>query len=71
MGTRLRYLYNDYNCFFVTTTFFEWLELLINEKYFKILDESINFVCKKYKADIIAYVWMKNHIHFSFVSCNN
>lgn len=64
MGTRFRYLYESSNCFFITTTINDWLELLIDEKYFKQLDESINFVCKKYKADIIAYVWMKNHIHF-------
>jgi len=36
---------------------------LLDERYYKILDDSINFNCQKYQADIIAYVWMPNHIH--------
>jgi REP element-mobilizing transposase RayT len=63
MGTRHRTLYTSANCFFITSTIHEWLELLIDERYFKVLDESIVFVCQKYHSHIISYVWMKNHIH--------
>lgn len=53
----------NYNCFFVTTTFRNWLKILMNEKYYMIVVESIKFCLKKYNCDLIAYVLMPNHIH--------
>ena len=54
----------DYSCFFITTTCHEWLHLFQSEKYFSLLYSSLNFVNEKYKAQIVAYVFMTNHIHF-------
>ena len=54
----------NFNCFFITTTCYKWLNLLKNDGYYQLLYESIIFLNKKYKAQIIGYVFMKNHIHF-------
>lgn len=64
MGLRDRTLLTDYSCFFITTTCHERLHLLTSEKYFSILYDSLEFVNKKFNAQIVAYVFMPNHIHF-------
>jgi len=63
MPLRDRTRLTDYSCFFVTTTFNNWLALLQSERYFSLLYDSLNFVNKKYNAQIVAYVFMPNHIH--------
>lgn len=50
-------------CWFITTTMVDWLPLLLDDSYYAVLSDSINFYCKKYMADICGYVWMPNHIH--------
>ncbi|MBL7975516.1 MAG: transposase [Candidatus Kapabacteria bacterium] len=55
---------NEYPCWFVTTTFHDWLHLLLDDSYYLVLSNSINYCCEKYSADIIGYVWMPSHIHF-------
>lgn len=64
MGLRNRTKLLDYNCFFITTTCFDFLSLFQNETYFNILSNSIIFLNKKYLAFILGYVFMPNHIHF-------
>jgi putative transposase len=63
MSTRRRDILELYNCFFITTTFTDWIRLLIKEEYYMIIINSIMFCQKKYEADLIAYVLMPNHIH--------
>jgi putative transposase len=63
MPLRDRSRLTDYSCFFITTTCNNWLNLLQSEKYFSLLYDSLNFVNKKYNAQIVAYVFMPNHIH--------
>ena len=63
MSTRRRDIFESYNCFFITTTFNDWIRLLINNEYYMIIINSILFCIKKYDVDVIAYVLMPNHIH--------
>ncbi|MCH8903200.1 MAG: transposase [Bacteroidetes bacterium] len=63
MGLRGHSYLSDYNCFFVTTTCYKKLNLLNISNHFNILYDSILFVSKKFKSDIVAYVFMHNHIH--------
>ena len=63
MSTRKRGIFQTNNCFFVSTTFRDWLSLLINDEYYKIITHSIAYCLMKYKADLIAYVLMPNHVH--------
>ena len=63
MGLRNRGQFADYKCFFVTTTCKDHLHLFKNEFYFNVLYDSLKFVNEKYKAEIVAYVFMPNHIH--------
>ncbi len=64
MGLRNRTKLKDYNCFFITTTCYNHISLLNNEVRMEMIYESIRFVNKKYSCQIVAYVWMPNHIHF-------
>ena len=63
MGLRNRTQLTDYNCFFVTTTCKDHLQIFKGDSYFNVLYESLLFVNKKYNAEIVAYVFMPNHIH--------
>lgn len=64
MGLRKRSLLTDERCFFVTTTCYKWLKLLESEEAKNIISNSISFLNSKYKADILGYVIMPNHLHF-------
>jgi len=63
MGLRNRTSLTDYNCFFVTTTCFNWEILFLSYKYYQLILNSIVFLNKKYNVQIIGYVIMPNHIH--------
>lgn len=64
MGLRNRTLYTDKTCFFVTTTCYKWLKLIDSPQAVSIVANSITFLNEKYKAEILGYVIMPNHIHF-------
>jgi putative transposase len=54
-----------FNCFFITTSIFNKVEhLFLDEEICKIILENFTFYNKKYKAKLLAYVLMSNHIHF-------
>ena len=63
MGTRNREMFVDHRLRFITTTCHQWIHLFNDESDFKILADSLQFVNNKHKADILAYVFMPNHIH--------
>ena len=63
MSTRQRDWLHNFNCFFVTTTFKDWLKLFINDTYYRVVGDSIKFCLRKYDALLIAYVLMPTHIH--------
>ena len=63
MGLRNR---NDFlveNCFFLTTSSWNFLQVFISDSYFRILADSLKFVANKYEADYLGYVLMPNHLH--------
>ena len=64
MGLRNRNKFTNENCFFITTSCFKMKHLLFDEDCHKIIIENLKFYNKKYKARIVAYVLMINHIHF-------
>ena len=52
------------NVYFVTTSILGFFKIFsINESYMKILADSLKFVINRGKADLIGYVFMKDHIH--------
>ncbi|MEP2774213.1 MAG: transposase [Fulvivirga sp.] len=63
MGLRNRNLYKGEKCFFVTTTCIHWINFIEYSKSYEILENSLNYVSEKYKASILAYVIMPNHMH--------
>lgn len=63
MGLRNRHLYKEEKCFFVTTTCINWINLIEYSQCYQVLENSLNFVSEKYKASILAYVIMPNHLH--------
>ncbi len=67
MGTRYRSALIDEQCFFVTSTFVDWCEVLFDEKAYSIIAENLTFYSTKYEAGIVAFVLMPNHIHFVIV----
>jgi putative transposase len=64
MGLRARTLLTEERCFFITTTCYQHLPLLADATCFGILFDSFLFYNEKYKAKLLAYVFMNNHIHF-------
>ncbi len=53
----------QYACYFITTTMVDWLHLLLDDTYYTVLSDSMNYYCDKYNARVYGYVWMPNHIH--------
>ena len=49
--------------FFITSTIKDWLEILLGEHKCRIITDSLQFCTNKYKASLIGYVIMPNHIH--------
>ncbi|MEN8248324.1 MAG: transposase [Bacteroidota bacterium] len=63
MGLRGRTEFKDGSCFFVTTTCYGFKHLFLDERYYNVLKESLLFLNEKCKAELLAYVFMPNHIH--------
>ncbi len=63
MGLRDRGKLLEERCFFVTTSCYRKQHLL-DETCFKIILENMKFYNHQYKAHVMAYVLMVNHIHF-------
>ncbi|HEV8511961.1 MAG TPA: transposase [Cyclobacteriaceae bacterium] len=63
MGLSGRNQFLDEECFFVTTTCYNWYNLLEMDSCKHTVSESINFLNNKYFAATLGYVIMPNHIH--------
>ncbi|PWB68228.1 hypothetical protein C3F09_12050 [candidate division GN15 bacterium] len=51
------------NCFFVTTTFRDWIPYGHVPGFYEVLADSVAFYSEKYKAKVIGYVFMPTHLH--------
>jgi len=49
--------------FFCTTGFHKQSRLLLGDKYYRIILESLRFLKQKYNFEVIAYVVMSSHVH--------
>lgn len=49
--------------FFCTTGFHKQRRLLLDDKYYQIILESLRFLKQKYDFEVIAYVVMSSHVH--------
>ncbi|WP_245574472.1 transposase [Hugenholtzia roseola] len=49
--------------YFYTATILKWQPLLAQDKYKEIIIESLNYLSKKQKIAVYAFVLMPNHIH--------
>ena len=67
MGLRNRADFLDEKCFFVTTTCNKWLKLIDQAQAYSLVLESLQYVNEKYKADILGYVIMPNHLHLILI----
>jgi len=54
-------------CFFVTTTFKEWQHFGNIEGFYQRIADSLVFYLTKYRAQLVGYVFMPNHIHLLLV----
>jgi putative transposase len=70
MGLRGRTYYPEADCFFVTTTSYQWNHVLANDGCKRIICHSIDFLNEKYKTYILGYVIMPNHIHLILIFPN-
>ena len=63
MGLRGRSKFVDKKCFFITTTCNGFKNLFKDERYYQTLKDSLLFLNNKYHGELLAYVFMPNHIH--------
>ncbi len=64
MGLRDRSLLAEERCFFITNTCFNRKHLLLDDECFKTILDNFRFYNETYKARLMAYVLLVNHIHF-------
>jgi len=64
MSLRNRELFGkEGGLFFVTTSFHRQRSLLLNDKYYRMILDSLGFLKQKYKFEVVAYVVMSTHLH--------
>lgn len=64
MPLRKRRLFGEEGgLFFCTTNFHKQRRLLLGDKYYRIILESLRFLKQKYNFEVIAYVVMSSHVH--------
>jgi len=64
MPLRKRSLFGEEGgLFFCTTGFHKQRRLLLGDKYYRIILESLRFLKQKYNFEVIAYVVMSSHVH--------
>jgi putative transposase len=64
MGTKRISFSDDERCFFITTSCHQHKYLLFNNTCFDILLTNFRFYNDRYRAKLLGYVLMSNHIHF-------
>jgi putative transposase len=48
---------------FITTTVVNHLKLFVEDRYYQVLIDNLNFYRDKYKFKLVAYVLMPSHVH--------
>ncbi len=61
--TNYKFLKDDTNPYFITSTIVAWLPLLDNAEIAKIILSSLSFLQKENRITLYAYVIMKTHLH--------
>ena len=51
------------SCFFVTTTYRDWIPYGDVTGFYEVLVDSVTFYSEKYKARLVGYVFMPTHLH--------
>ena len=64
MGLRDRSLTTEERCFFITITCFNRKHLLLDDICFQTILDNFRFYNETYKARLMAYVLLINHVHF-------
>jgi putative transposase len=64
MGLRNRKRFQEFQCFFVTTSCKDHLHLLQLDVCKKVVIDSVAFLKTKYNVHVLGYVIMPNHLHF-------
>ncbi|HEX37433.1 MAG TPA: transposase [Candidatus Cloacimonetes bacterium] len=70
MALRGRSYFNDENCFFVTTTVINHLNVFSSPNACEILIKNIKYYQEKYHFQILAYVIMPSHFHWIITTDN-
>ena len=60
---RSRYKAIDEGCYFITSSIVEMIPVFVNDKYFKILADAVNFCKKEKNLKVFHYVFLDNHFH--------
>ena len=63
MGRNRYKIYSEETPYFVTTSIVNWVPLLSNEQYCKIILDAILFLQDRRGISLFAYVIMRDHIH--------
>lgn len=64
MGLRDRSSLTEERCFFITNTGFGRRHFLLDDTCFQAILDNFKFYNERYKARLMAYVLLVNHIHF-------
>jgi REP element-mobilizing transposase RayT len=60
---RSRYKAIDEGCYFITSSVVEMIPVFVNDKYFKILADAVDFCKKEKNLKVFHYVFLDNHFH--------
>jgi len=67
---RSRYRALDEGLYFISSSIVEMIPVFVNDKYFKILVDAVNYCIKEKDLSVFHYVFLDNHFHM-IVSSNN
>ncbi len=67
--TSYKFLEDDPNPYFITSTIVDWLPLFDNSENVEIILNSLRFLQKEFRITLYAYVIMKTHLHL--IACGD
>ena len=69
MRSRYKFIETE-GLYFITATVVQWIPVFTNEKYFKVIMESLCFCQKQNKFNVHAWVILENHLHLIISGCD-